>query len=452
MRLAASETSDEEVVIMPVTVVVGTQWGDEGKGKIVDFYASRADVVIRYCGGANAGHTIVSKGRKFKFHHVPSGVLYPGKINLMGNGMVIDPKKLLEEIDQLHAAGIHPNIAISPRAHVVLPYHFVLDGAEEEKKGSLAAGTTKRGIGPCYADKAARFGIRMSELIDPSAFRSKLHTMHQIKMRIIEGVYGMRFSRSEDEIYSEYTDYARRLSGYVKDTSEIISSALSSKKKILLEGAQGTMLDIDHGMYPFGTSSNTTAGGACTGSGIGPTAIDEVVGVVKVYISRVGTGPVPTELFDSIGNSIRDKGGEYGTTTGRPRRIGWLDIMTLRYAAKVNGLTGLAFTRVDTLSGLDKLKVCTHYVCGAKKVSSTPASHTELQKCRPVYKEFAGWKDLGDEGWLSCAKKGYKSLPAPARAYLEYISKEVGVPIYLVSLGPGREDTIVLKDVFRKKS
>jgi len=436
---------------MPVAVVVGAQWGDEGKGKIVDYYASRADMVIRYCGGANAGHTIVMGGRKFKFHHLPSGCLYKKTINILGNGMVIDPKKLLEEIDGLHQAGIKPNIAISPRAHVVLPYHFVLDGAEEEKKGFFAAGTTKRGIGPCYADKAARFGIRFAEFLDPEIFRQKLRTMHQLKLRVIEGVYGMHFSRTEDDIYSEYIQYARRLSEYVKDTGEIIADALAKKRKILLEGAQGTMLDIDHGVYPFGTSSNTTAGGACTGSGIGPTKIDEVIGVVKVYTSRVGTGPVPTELFDSVGNSIRDKGGEYGTTTGRPRRIGWLDLMTLRYAAQVNGLTGLAFTRVDTLSGLEKIKVCTHYVCGKEKVSSTPASPAELGQCRPVYKEFPGWKDLGSAGWLSCAKKGYKSLPPQARAYLEFVSKSVGVPICLVSVGPGREDTIALKDVFGKK-
>ncbi|MCX8194844.1 MAG: adenylosuccinate synthase [Candidatus Micrarchaeota archaeon] len=436
---------------MPVAVVVGTQWGDEGKGKIVDYYASRADMVIRYCGGANAGHTIVHGEKKFKFHHLPSGCLYRRTTNILGNGMVVDPKKLLEEIDALHSAGIRPKIIISPRAHVVLPYHFVLDGAEEERKGKMAAGTTKRGIGPAYADKAARFGIRFSEFIQPHIFREKLRMLHQIKLRVIEGVYGMHFTGTEEEIYREYSNYAQRLSPFVSDTTELVHKAIANKRKVLLEGAQGTMLDIDHGLYPYGTSSNTTAGGACTGSGIGPTAIDEVIGVVKVYTSRVGTGPIPTELSDTTGNFIRDKGGEYGTTTGRPRRIGWLDLPTLRYAAKVNGLTGLAFTRVDTLSGLDKLKVCTHYRCKDKKVVSTPVSYVELEACTPVYKEFPGWRDLGHVGWLEAAKKGYKALPPQARAYLEFISREVGVPIYLISVGPGKEDTIVLKDIFKRK-
>ena len=436
---------------MPVAVVVGTQWGDEGKGKVVDFYASRADVIIRFNGGANAGHTIVLKGRKFKFHHIPSGILYAAKTNIIGNGLVVDPKKLLEEIAQVKSAGVKPNLVISPRAHVVLPYHFLLDGAEEEKKGKLAAGTTRRGIGPCYSDKAARFGIRIGELLQPEIFKSKLHTMHSLKTKLIREVYGIDFPQSEEEIYSQYCAYAAQLAPYVKDTTGLLSSALAKKKKILLEGAQATMLDIDHGMYPFGTSSNTTAGGACTGSGIGPTAINEVVGVVKVYTSRVGTGPLPTELLDATGNAIRDKGGEYGTTTGRPRRIGWLDLVTLRYAAQVNGLTGLAFTRLDTLSGVEKVKVCTHYVLNGRKVTMQPASHEEFARCKPVYREFRGWKDLGEQGWHKAAKKGYKSLPREARAYLEFISKSVGVPTYFVGVGAGREDSIVLKDVFRKK-
>ena len=436
---------------MSVVVVVGAQWGDEGKGKIVDYYASKADLVIRFCGGANAGHTIVLAGKKFKLHHIPSGVLNKKTTNIIGNGTVLDPKKLLEEIAGLKASGINPNLVISPRAHVVMPYHFVLDGAEELKKGGLAAGTTKRGIGPCYADKAARFGIRVSELLNPAMFRQKLHTMHLLESRIIEGVYGMTFSRTEDDIYNEYTAYAKQLAPYVKDTTEIIGNALAKKKKILLEGAQATMLDIDHGMYPFGTSSNTTAGGACTGSGVGPTAIDEVVGVVKVYTSRVGSGPLPTELTGAVGNAIRDKGGEYGTTTGRPRRIGWLDLMTLRYAAQVNSLTGLAFTRLDTLSGFDKIKVCTHYACGSKKITATPASYSEIESCTPVYREFPGWKDLGDEGWRNAAKKGWKALPKEAKAYLEFVSKEVKVPIYIIGVGAGREDAIVLKDVFGRK-
>ena len=436
---------------MPVAVVVGAQWGDEGKGKIVDFYASHADVVIRFCGGANAGHTIVVNGKKFKLHHIPSGVLYPGKTNVLGNGMVIDPKKLLDEIAKLKEAGVSPSLAISPRAHVVMPYHFILDGAEEEKKGGLAAGTTKRGIGPAYEDKAARFGIRISELLEPELFRQKLHTMHQLKSRVIEGAYGMHFKQSEEDICREYLSYASQLRPYVSDTMELIHGAIAKKKKVLLEGAQGTMIDIDHGLYPFGTSSNTSAGGACTGAGIGPTLIDEVVGVVKVYTSRVGAGPIPTEISDKTADAIRNKGGEFGTTTGRPRRIGWLDIVTLKHAAQVNGMTGIAFTRIDTLSGLDKVKACTHYLLDGKKITSQRASYTVLSRCKPVYREFSGWKDPGEAEWKRIARKGYRALPKEARSYLEFISKSIGVPIYVVSVGPGREDTIVLKDVFGRK-
>jgi adenylosuccinate synthase len=436
---------------MAVAVVVGAQWGDEGKGKVVDCYASQADVVVRFNGGANAGHTIVFNGRKFAFHHIPSGVLYLDKVNIIGNGVVLEPKKFFEELAQLDASGIKPNIKISPRAHLVMPYHLALDGAEEGKKGALAAGTTKRGIGPCYSDKAARFGIRVGELLQPVLFKEKLHTMHELKVKMLKEVYGVDFKQTEEEILKQYTEYGRRLAPFVSDTSEILREALAAKKKILFEGAQATMLDIDHGMYPYGTSSNTTAGGACTGSGIGPTAIDEVIGVVKVYTSRVGSGPLPTELNDSTGQAIRDKGGEYGTTTGRPRRIGWLDIPTVRYASLVNGLTGLAFTRLDTLSGIAKVQACTHYELDGKKLSMPPASYDDIARCKPIYKTFEGWEDIGADGWRKCAKKGFKSLPKEAQAYLSFISKEVGVPIYVIGVGAGREDTIVLKDVFKAK-
>lgn len=436
---------------MPVVVVVGAQWGDEGKGKVVDYLASRADIVIRYNGGANAGHTIVHNGKKFAFHHIPSGILYPKTANIIGNGVVIDPKKLLEELQKLKDSGIKPNLFISPRAHVVLPYHFVLDGAEEAKKGGLAAGTTKRGIGPCYADKAARFGIRVSEFLDPQMFREKLSTLHLIESRMIEGVYGLHFARTMEDVYQEYSKYAHELRPYVAETNEMTHAAIAKGKKILLEGAQATMLDIDHGLYPFGTSSNTTAGGACTGSGIGPTFIDEVIGVVKVYTSRVGAGPVPTEISDSTADSIRNKGGEFGTTTGRPRRMGWLDMVTLRHAAQVNGLTGLAFTRLDTLSGIPKVKVCTHYILDGKKVFSQPASISQYSRCKPVYREFAGWIDLGPAGWKAAAKKGFSSLPKSAQAYLKFISKSLGVPIYFVGVGASRDEAIVLKDVFKRK-
>ena len=437
---------------MAFAIVVGAQWGDEGKGKVVDYYAAQADIVVRFNGGANAGHTIVSGGKKFAFHHVPSGVLYPEKINIIGNGVVLEPKKFFEELSQLDAVGIKPNIRISPRVHLVMPYHMALDGAEEGKKGALAAGTTMRGIGPCYSDKAARFGIRVGELLQPALFKEKLHTMHTLKVKLLKEVYGIDFKQTEDEIYKQYTEYGKKLAPFVAETGEILADALAKKKKVLFEGAQATMLDIDHGMYPFGTSSNTSAGGACTGAGVGPTTIDEVVGVVKVYTSRVGTGPLPTELNDATGQAIRDKGGEYGTTTGRPRRIGWLDLPTLRYAARVNGLTGLAFTRTDTLSGVKTVQICTHYELDGKKLLTPPASHTDIARCKPIYKSFAGWEDIGADKWRACAKEGFKSLPKEAQAYLKYISDEVGVPIYVVGVGAARDDTIILKDVFSKKA
>ena len=437
---------------MTFAIVVGAQWGDEGKGKVVDYYASQADIVVRFNGGANAGHTIVSGGKKFAFHHVPSGVLYPDKINIVGNGVVLEPKKFFEELSQLDAVGITPNIKISPRTHLVMPYHIALDGAEEGKKGALAAGTTKRGIGPCYSDKAARFGIRVGELLQPALFKEKLHTMHTLKVKLLKEVYGVDFTQTEEEIYKQYTEYGKKLAPFVAETGEILGDALAKKKKVLFEGAQATMLDIDHGMYPFGTSSNTSAGGACTGSGIGPTAIDEVVGVVKVYTSRVGSGPLPTELNDETGQAIRDKGGEYGTTTGRPRRIGWLDLPTLRYAARVNGLTGLAFTRLDTLSGVKQVKICTHYELDGKKLLTPPANYADIARCKPIYKTFAGWEDVGAEKWRACAKGGMKLLSPEAQAYLTFISDEVGVPIYVIGVGAGREDTIILKEVFSKKA
>jgi len=437
---------------MTFAIVVGAQWGDEGKGKVVDYYASQADIVVRFNGGANAGHTIVSGGKKFAFHHVPSGVLYPDKINIVGNGVVLEPKKFFEELSQLDAVGITPNIKISPRTHLVMPYHIALDGAEEGKKGALAAGTTKRGIGPCYSDKAARFGIRVGELLQPALFKEKLHTMHTLKVKLLKEVYGVDFTQTEEEIYKQYTEYGKKLAPFVAETGEILGDALAKKKKVLFEGAQATMLDIDHGMYPFGTSSNTSAGGACTGSGIGPTAIDEVVGVVKVYTSRVGSGPLPTELNDETGQAIRDKGGEYGTTTGRPRRIGWLDLPTLRYAARVNGLTGLAFTRLDTLSGVKQVKICTHYELDGKKLLTPPANYADIARCKPIYKTFAGWEDVGAEKWRACAKGGMASLSSSAQAYLKFISDEVGVPIYVIGVGAGREDTIILKEVFSKKA
>jgi adenylosuccinate synthase len=436
---------------MTVVIVVGAQWGDEGKGKVVDFYAEQADMVVRYCGGANAGHTIVSGGRRFAFNHVPSGALYREKINIIGNGVVIEPKRFFEELSHLISAGCKPIIVISPRAHVVMPYHIALDGAEEVKKGALAAGTTGRGIGPCYSDKAARFGIRIDELVQPALFKEKLHTMHELKVKMLKEIHGVEFNQTEEEIYNQYSEYAKMLTPMIADSGEMILDSIRGDKKVLLEGAQATMLDIDHGMYPFGTSSNTSAGSACTGSGIGPTEIDEVIGVVKVYTSRVGTGPLPTELHDETGQFIRDKGWEYGTATGRPRRIGWLDLPTIKYAAQVNGLTGLAFTRLDTLSGVAKVKICTHYELSGRMLSLPPSSYTEIERCKPVYQTFDGWEDIGAEKWSACTKGGFKSLPNEAQTYLQFISDNVNVPIYMIGVGRDREDTVVLRDAFSKK-
>lgn len=436
---------------MAVVAVVGAQWGDEGKGKIVDYLAEKADVIARFNGGANAGHSVEVGGKKFKFHQMPSGALYKGKQVVMGNGMVLDPKLVLEEIELVKGeTQAEPNLIISGRAHVVLPYHFALDGIEEEKKGKLAAGTTKRGIGPCYSDKAARFGIRIADLLDKKSLKEKIKTIHSLKTKTIEQVYGGKFEQKEEEIYKAYSDYGVKLAKYAGDCSSAINSAIAAKKSILLEGAQGTMLDIDHGLYPFGTSSSTTAGGAATGTGIGPGKINEVVGVVKAYTSRVGSGPLPTEITDATAQKIRDKGGEYGTTTGRPRRIGWLDVVALKYARDVNGLTGLAFTRIDTFAGVSPVKLCIAYELDGKRITAMPQTAEELARCKPVYEEMPGWKDLKPEEWRKICIRGYYAVPDEPKNYMKRISEYLGVPIYIVSVGPGREDTIVIKDVFAK--
>ena len=435
---------------MAAAVVIGMQWGDEGKGKIVDALAEKADVVVRYNGGDNAGHTVIADKKTYKFHHMPSGALHKEKRVVIGNGCVVNPKALLEEIEMLRKDGIEPNLLISAHAHAILPYHLALDGAEEARKGNLAAGTTMRGIGPCYSDKAARFGIRYGDLLNKETFKAKLHTMHELKTAILEKVYGKKFEQSEEQVFTEYSGYTDQLSKFIGDAGEAVNSAIREKRNVLLEGAQGTMLDIDHGLYPYGTSSNPTAGGACTGAGVGPTKIREVVGVIKVYTSRVGTGPLPTEFDDEIAKGIRDKGGEYGTTTGRPRRIGWIDLPALRLAADVNGATGLAFTRIDTFAGLDKVKLCVAYELDGKKILLPPQTFEELARCKPVYEEMPGWADMSPEEWKRVAVKGMFAAPDEAKNYLRVISEALNLPAYIISVGPERERTIVLKDVFAK--
>ncbi|MEM3030726.1 MAG: adenylosuccinate synthase [Candidatus Micrarchaeia archaeon] len=430
---------------MTGVVVVGAQWGDEGKGKIVDYYAERAHVVVRFNGGSNAGHTVVVGGHEHKFHIMPSGAIR-GKRVVIGNGVVVDPKLLLEvEIGKLREEGIEPNLLISERAHVVLPFHKQLDGIEEKLKGKWRAGTTMRGIGPTYSDKAARLGIRMGELVDREVFKEKLGALYEIKKRVL-AAYGESMAASEEDIFQEYAAIGEKLKKYVGDAGAEVCGALARGRRVLFEGAQGTMLDIDHGLYPFGTSSNTTAGGACTGAGVPPTAIDEVVGVAKAYLSRVGEGPVPTELTDETGEWIRRKGVEFGTTTGRPRRCGWLDIVTLRYAARVNGLTGLAIMKLDVLGGLEKIKICTAYELDGKRVGSAPSSPREFAKCRPVYEELPGWKDLPHEEWKRLARKGFNALPAELRAYVKRVARLVRVPLYAISVGRDRSATIEFKN------
>jgi len=426
---------------MPATMILGSQWGDEGKGKITDYFAGKADVTVRFQGGTNAGHTIVVKDEKFKFHLLPSGVLHPEKKSIIGNGVVVDPKVLIDEIESLLKKGITPNLLISERANVIMPYHKMMDSAEEKLRGKKI-GTTKRGIGPCYSDKISRYGIRMIDLTDEKALKEKLRTIIPIKQKIFQA-FGEDTVLSNDEILKEYLEYGKKLKKYVADTSLIIARAFDDKKNVLLEGAQGTHLDIDHGTYPFTTSSSTTAGGGCTGSGISPLKIKEIIGVVKAYTTRVGEGPLPTELKDETGKHIRDRGGEYGTTTGRPRRCGWLDMVVVNYACRLNGFTSLAVTKIDVLSVIKKLKICKAYRYEDKIINVFPANINVLKKCVPIYKEMDGWENIKD--WKEIIKNGYNALPENMKKYLKYISSSSKVPIGIVSVGPGREETIDLK-------
>lgn len=421
---------------MSVRCIIGAQWGDEGKGKITDYLAERSDVVARYQGGSNAGHTVDKGGQVFKLHLVPSGILYDGCINMIGNGVVVDPPELLREIEGLRARGLAcETLRISDRAHVVLPYHRSLDNLIEKSHEGSEIGTTLRGIGPAYTDKVARSGIRMSELVNEEFFRSRIDTILKEKNTIIEKVYGR--DKIDESFIGEYIEYGRRLKPYVADTSAILYGYIKEGKNVLLEGAQGTLLDIDHGTYPYVTSSNPTSGGACTGLGIGPTLIDEVVGVAKAYTTRVGKGPFPTEIKGEVGDYIRDKGYEYGTTTGRPRRVGWLDIVILRYAARVNGLTSLAITKLDTLDGLEGINVCTAYETGYGTISDFPADLAALEEAKPVYHVLKGW-DTDISG-----ARSFDELPKEAREYIGFIEESVGVPVSIVSVGPERYQTIV---------
>ncbi len=423
---------------MATTVLVGAQWGDEGKGKIIDVLTEQADVVVRYQGGNNAGHTVEVGNEKYILHLIPSGILYPGKLNVIGNGVVVDPIALLEEIDHLQSRGItvNGNLLVSNRAHLVLPYHRLLDSIREEQKGKRKIGTTKRGIGPAYADKVARTGLRVVDLLSPDKFSEKLRRKVR-ETNEIARTFGAK-TLSFKAINDEYLAASKRLQRYIADTIKLLNRLEHDGKQILFEGAQGTHLDIDFGTYPFVTSSNTTAGGACAGTGIPPHRIDKVVGVMKAYTTRVGEGPFPTELLDDQGTMLRETGREFGATTGRPRRCGWFDAVATRYSVMVNGIDELAVTKTDVLDSLSKIKVCVAYRLDGKVTDSIPADVDAMLRCVPVYQEFDGWQTSTKE------IREFDDLPKRARNYLKKIAQLSGAKLAIVSVGARRAETIFL--------
>jgi len=453
---------------MTVTIV-GAQLGDEGKGGIVDLYGEGVDVVARYQGGDNAGHTVVHDGEEYKLSLVPSGAVR-GTVGVLGNGCVVNPAVLFEELDGLRERGLDPDVRVAERAHVVFPYHRVLDGIEETEKDDLAAGTTGRGIGPTYEDKAGRRGVRVGDLLDPEVLRTRLEYAVPQKRALLEGAYDAdpdadRFEGAFDveALFEEYREYGRRLAeeGMTVNCGQFLASRLDDGDEVMLEGAQGTSIDIDHGVYPYVTSSNPTAGGAATGTGLPPSVVGgEVVGIVKAYLSRVGTGPLPTELGAVEGQTpedggrrdpdsretaeyIREEGGEYGTVTGRPRRVGWLDVPMLRHAARVSGFTGLAVNHLDVLAGLEEVKVGHAYELDGEELLTMPPTTERWGECEAVFRSFDGWPDVD---WSAVVEEEYDAVPANARTYLEYLSDELGAPVYAVGVGPGREDTLVLRE------
>ena len=421
---------------MPTKVVIGAQWGDEGKGKTIDIYAGKADVVVRTSGGNNAGHTLEVDGATYKLHVMPSGILYHNTLNIIGAGVVVDPKVLLEEIDGFESKGISTkNLKIDARAHVIMPYHIELDGLSEKARGKGDIGTTKKGIGPCYMDKTERSGIRMSDLIDEDKFAAKVRENMKIKNKIIEFVYDGT-PMDPEAIIKEYSEYAKRLKPYVTDTIPILYNAIDEGKEVLFEGAQGILLDIDIGTYPYVTSSHPISGGVCVGSGIGPKMIDECIGVLKGYTTRVGNGPFPTELHDEVGESIRQKGHEFGTTTGRPRRTGWFDAVIARYAVRTSSLSGVVFNKIDPLGGIGKIKLCAAYRKDGELTYDFPPTLAELAKCEPVYEEMDGWdEDISDI-------KEFDKLPEAAKKYILRVEELIGCKIISIGVGPGRDQNI----------
>ena len=427
---------------MSSVVVVGTQWGDEGKGKITDFLSKKADIIARFAGGDNAGHTIKFGGETYKLHLIPSGIFYQDKISVMGNGLVINPKSLVTELKGLQERGIDTsNLRISHRAHIILPYHIHQDKAEEEARGDQKIGTTCKGIGPCYQDKVARIGIRVADLLDKEVFEQKLRANVELKNRLFEKFYEVE-GISFEEIFEEYYGYGQEIAQYVTDTSKILNDILDEGGRVLFEGAQGVMLDIDQGTYPFVTSSNPVAGGVAIGAGVGPSKVARVVGVSKAYTSRVGDGPFPTELFDEVGHRIREVGREYGTTTGRPRRVGWFDTVVVRHSRRVSGITDLALNSIDVLSGLETVKICTAYEYNGEIITEYPANLHIIEQCKPVYEELPGWsEDITNVRSLD-------ELPENARRYVERIVELTGIQLMTFSVGPAREQTNVVNAIW----
>ena len=422
-----------------ITAIVGAQWGDEGKGKITDFFAGESDYVVRFHGGNNAGHTVIVDGKIFKLHLIPSGIIYGGPMSIIGNGVVVDPKALLDEIEYIKGKEIDPGLMISDRAHVIMPYHIELDGALSNHQGNLAAGSTRRGIAPVYADKMFRNGIRIIDLLEPDVLMEKLTKGYNFTRGIIEKALSQKLETSIDEIFESYCDYGKKLSPYISDTSVELYNALKNDKSILFEGAQGISLDVDHGIYPYTTSSNTAAGHISTGTGVSFRDIGRIIGVVKAYLSRVGESPLPSEIHGNEAESLREKGGEYGTTTGRPRRVGWLDLVQVRQAVRVNGLTEIALTKLDVLNGFDTIKVCVAYDIDGDRVMEMPASLTQYRMAKPIYESLPGWENLPDEIW----NKGYEALPETLKEYIAFIEENVDCPVKIISVGPQRHETLL---------
>jgi adenylosuccinate synthase len=427
---------------VPATIIVGAQWGDEGKGKATDLLADTTDLVVRYQGGNNAGHTVIVGDQVFKLHLIPSGILYPHVTPVIADGVVVDPKVMLEELDGLEARGLDAfaRVKVSGNAHLIMPYHRELDLLIERRLGKNNLGTTKRGIGPAYADKASRVGLRFQDLFDEPIFRQKLEAVLVHKNEQLAKIYN-RLPMDLEEIAREYLAYAERLRPLLTDTTELIHTSLEAGKHIILEGAQGTLLDLDHGTYPFVTSSNPVAGGALTGAGLGPKHVDRVIAITKAYVTRVGTGPFPTELFDEVGERMTDVGGEYGTTTGRRRRVGWFDAVLARYADRVNGFTDTFLTKLDVLSGFETLKVAVAYRYDGQEYRNFPPHQSIFHHAEPVYEEVPGWGgDISDV-------TSYDDLPKAARDYVDLLEEESGTPVTWVSIGPAREQTLVRRDV-----